>query len=73
MATIQGIKEKYGVQQSDAESDLAKKAREVDAIRAAEKNVLKAQKAFVDLALKYQKEHGDSKFVSAAKMRGWLR
>lgn len=74
MATIQSIKEKYGVSQADAEgSDVARKRRQEETIRATEKNVSNAIKAYVELAQRFQKEHGDSKFVSAAKMRGWIR
>ena len=74
MPTLQDIKAKYGVSQADAEgSDVAKKRRQEETIRAAEKNISNAIKAYVELAKKFQKEHGDSKFMSAAKMRGWIR
>lgn len=74
MKTLQDIKTKYGVSQADAEdSDVARKRRQEETIRAAEKNVSNAIKAYVELAQRFQKEHGDSKFVSAAKMRGWIR
>ena len=74
MSTVEYIAAKYGISQADAEgSDVARKRRQEETIRAAEKNISNAIKAYVELAQKFQKEHGDSKFVSAAKMRGWIR
>ena len=71
---VEDIKVKYGVQQADAEgSDVAMKRRQEETIRAAEKNVSNAIKAYIELARRYQREHGDSKFMNAAKMRGWIR
>ena len=75
MSTVESIAAKYGHEmQNDAEgSDVARKRRQEETIRAAEKNVSNAIKAYVELAQMFQKEHGDSKFVRAAKMRGWIR
>lgn len=73
MTTIDDIKTKYSADGLAERMSIGEKNKKIDAMRAVEKRILVEIKAYVELAQRFQKEYGDSKYLHAAKMRGWLR